>query len=244
MSKKIINQKKSMESHCKQFKTPLYSTVEFEKFLNGAGCILPNKEILDIGCGAGAVTAYFSKKHPETRFKGIDYNKALIELGNQMDRGMSNLSLEIGDWYNLPKDFRNRYDGVYNVHALCCFKSFADAIDALTELNPRWIAFNSLFYDGPLDVLIHIRDYTMPEIKDDDSDGEFNIFSLPMVKGYLVKKGYAKFKCVKFKMPEELPRPHDGQRGTYTVKTEFDERSQFSGPVYLPWCFVLAEKAN
>lgn len=239
---KLIDHVKSLESHCKQFERPLFSTIEFERFLNAEGCFLDHKQVLDVGCGAGAVTTYFANKHPATGFKGIDYNKALIELGGNVKHGLNNISLETGDWFDLPADLKGRYDGIFNVHALCCFRSFARAVDALIELNPRWIAFNSLFYDGPLDVLIHIRDYTMPDIKDDDPDGEFNIFSLVKIKEYLSSKGYPKFKCSKFIMPEDLSKPKDGRRGTYTVRTEFEERAQFSGPVYLPWYFVLAEK--
>ena len=32
------------------------------------------------------------------------------------------------------------------------------------------------------------------------------------------------------------------KRGSYTIKTEFHKYSTFSGPVYLPWYFVLAKK--
>ena len=43
------------------------------------------------------------------------------------------------------------------------------------RLKPNWIAINSLFYDGPLDVLIHIRDHES-NIKDDNI--QILIFSL------------------------------------------------------------------
>ena len=46
------------------------------------------------------------------------------------------------------------------------------AMDALLNLNPNWIGLNSLFYEGPCDVLIHIRDYTRPEITDEYPDAD------------------------------------------------------------------------
>jgi hypothetical protein len=47
-----------------------------------------------------------------------------------------------------------------------------------------------------------------------------------------------------FTITVDLPKPKDGQRGTYTVRTEWNKRSQFSGPVYLPWHFVLAVRSS
>ena len=116
------------------------------------------------------------------------------------------------------------------------------ALDALFDLNPKWIALNSLFYDGPCDVLIHIRDYTRTEITDDCPDADFNIFSLERMKNYCSENGYLDFKFQKFQIPFDIQRPENKGRGTYTIKTEFDNRAQFSGPVYLPWYFVIAKK--
>jgi hypothetical protein len=226
------------------FDNPKYSTIEFEKFLKENKCILPKTEILDIGGSAGGNVAYLAKKYPETKFLGADYNEAFIEMGKRFlkSSGIKNVSLEAADWFNLPISYKNRFDGVFNVHTMCCFKQLKPALDALIKLNPRWIAFNSLFYEGPLDVLIHIRSYVGRKVTDDDSDSDFNIFSLTEMKKYLAEHGYKLFKYSRFEIPADLPKPKGGERGTYTAKTEFQERAQFSGPVYLPWYFVVAMK--
>ena len=39
----------------------------------------------------------------------------------------------------------------------------------------------------------------------------------------------------------EIKKKNNG-RGSYTIKTSFNKNSTFSGPVYLPWHFVLAKK--
>lgn len=67
-------------------------------------------------------------------------------------------------------------------------------------------------------------------------------YFLPFTKKYFKRKGFRKFFYEKFEIPVSLPRPPNGSRGTYTVKTEISARTQFSGPVYLPWYFVLAKK--
>jgi len=239
----LIDDRKCVEYQSKQFEKPKYSTIEFEKFLRENKCIRPNTRVLDIGAGGGDFIAFLAQKYPETRFLGVDYNKANVELGKKVmaEKGIKNVEMEAGDWFDLPESYAGKFDGILNVHTLCCFKRLDKALNALVELNPRWIAFNSLFYEGPLDVLIHIRDHTRPELKDDDPDADFNIFSLDVMRGLLAEGGYG-IKFSRFNIPASLPRPEEGKRGTYTVKTEFDKRAQFSGPVYLPWYFVLAQK--
>jgi len=240
----LKNKKQSMASHLKQFKNPLYSTIGLEKFLDKHGCFNA-KRVLDVGCGCGAVTNYMARKHPSVRFEGLDYNKYLIKKGKKIpaNNALNNLELSCGDLFKLPPRLKKTLDGIYNVHTLCCLKRMEPVMDSLANLEPRWIAFNSLFYEGPLDTLIHIRDYKDSDITDDNPDGDFNIFSLPLTKKYLEKKGYKYFFYERFEIPKRLKKPPIGKRGTYTIKTEISPRTQFSGPVYLPWYFVLAKKS-
>jgi hypothetical protein len=61
---------------------------------------------------------------------------------------------------------------------------------------------------------------------------------------YLKENGYGEFIAEKFSIKIDLPRPANGERGTYTVKTEWDDRTMFSGPVHLPWYFILTKKTK
>lgn len=224
-----------------QIKTPYYSTIEFEKFLKEKDCLIKGTEVLDVGTGFGTMLHYFSKQNPDIKFLGVDYDKYNIQMGRDYLRENEVISVQIeeGDWFDLRNDYIGRFDGVINVHTLCCFKDVEKAIDPLLKLNARWYAFKSLFYDGPLDVFIHIRDSSMPWISDECPDGDFNIFSLGKTKAYFENKGY-KFYSVPFFPPEKIPRNNDGRRGTYTMQTEIHQHTQFSGPVHLPWYFILA----
>lgn len=150
--------------------------------------------------------------------------------------------MEYGDWYNLDNRYKDYFDGVFSVHSLCTLKHIELPIKNLIDLNPRWIAMNSLFYEGPLDVLIHIRDHTNPDNSDDNPDADFNIFSLDRLKEFFRENGYPNFAFQRFQISRDLEKPADNGRGTHTVKTEFDDRAQFSGPVFLPWYFIVASK--
>lgn len=239
----LKNERRSITQQLKQFANPLYSTIGFEKFLNKHECFKV-KSILDIGCACAAATSFMATKHPKVNFVGADYNKFLIKRAKQLSYNsrFDNMELLYGDLLNLPSDWKGGFNGIYSIHTICCFKNIKPVIESLSRLEPDWIAFNSLFYEGPLDVLIHIRDHGHPELKDDNPDGDFNIFSLPMIKKYFAKKGYKEFFYERFEIPKKLKRPPQGKRGTYTIRTEMSSRTQFSGPVYLPWYFVLARK--
>jgi len=232
-----------MHSHLKQFKQPLYSTAAFEKFLAGHACF-SGGVILDIGCGCGAVTSYMANRHKRTRFIGSDYNRYLISEAKKIpfNRSLKNLEFKAADLFSLKKYFKEDFSGIYSVHTLCCFKRIEPVIKNLANLRPNWIAFNSLFYEGPLDALIHIRDHSRPELKDNNPDGDFNIFSLELTKKTFAKNGFRKFFFRRFQIPVRLRMPEGGKRGTYTMRTELGRHTQFSGPVHLPWYFVLAKK--
>ncbi len=238
----IARVKRIASRYVAQFDTPYESTKAFYRFLKKNGCFEKDASYLDIGAGFGCVAAHFAQKEGGVKFVGVDYNPACIQIGNRTakNKKIDNLELTLGDWFRLPPSMRGAYDGVFNTHTFCVFRDSLHATDKLIELKPRWIAFNSLFWDGYTDVFIHTRDSKNPKTDVGSPDSDLNIFSLPTLIEHLKKKGYTKVHVEPFTIPIDLSQPKDGRRGTYTVKTKWSKRSQFSGPVYLPWHFVLA----
>ena len=235
------------------FKYPKESTKSFFSFLekNSVLNCIEEEIILDMGAGAGSGTFFFAKNKKNAKFIGIDYNKELVEWvnGEIWDNNsiykMKNLDLIYGDWNN-PQDiiksiYPSKIKSILSIHSLCTQKNFGESMNKLIQLNPEFIAINSLFYDGPLDVLIHIRDLKN-NISDNNPDADFNIHSLPAGNEYMKKLNYEICDYEPFNINLNLDRPEDKGRGTYTLKTELSEFSQFSGPVYLPWYFVLYKK--
>ena len=53
------------------------------------------------------------------------------------------------------------------------------------------------------------------------------------------KLGYSLVADQVFEIDSKLEKPKGNKRGTYTMKTELSDFTQFSGPVYLPWRFLL-----
>lgn len=227
------------------FNTPKISTINFANFLakNSAFNIEAHETIVDLGCGGGSGLYFFAKSAPHSFFSGVDYNNNLIKWVNSqflIDNPQflrDNMNLLYGDWTNPDAIIQSlapkKIAGVISVHSLCTQKNFEDAATNIIRLNPNWIAFNSLFYNGPLDVLVHIRDRDS-DLADDNPDADFNIHSLPHANEFMSKNGFQLASSEPFNIGLKLAPPPDGLRGTYTARTEWSDFTQFSGPVHLP----------
>ena len=245
--KMLVDEEKAKRwgSELNQIDNPYMSTIFFEKFLNRNGCFNKGAKILDVGSGIGAVPSYFSRKHPDVKFTSSDYHewKVLEAQEIAFAKGIKGVEFQVLDWYSLPKNLKGVFEGIFNVHTLCCMKDIEKAVTSLLSIEPKWIAFNSLFYEGPLSAHVHIVDHQKPWEGIDSPDGDFNIHSLEIIQEICSKYGYRL--CFEpFHPNTSLPRPDDNGRGTFTLKTEISEYTQFSGPIYLPWYFVLIKKTN
>jgi hypothetical protein len=60
----------------------------------------------------------------------------------------------------------------------------------MLDLKSRWIGVNSLFYEGPLNILIYIRRLHDLGYVDNNPDGDFNIFSFEKTIELFIQQGY------------------------------------------------------
>ena len=230
------------DSELTQLHKPYESTIRFEKFLKKNKLLTKKtKNIIDIGSGIGSNLHYFSKKNNLIKFTGSDYDKKRISLAKKLNNN-KNINFEYLNILNLNKKFVNKFDGLISIHAFCCFKTPDVIIKNICKIKPNWIAINSLFYNGNLDVLIHIRDYDQPSLKDNNPNSDFNIFSLSKIEREFKKYNYKLVKIYPYFPSNPILKPKYNRRGSYTIKTEFNKFSTFSGPVYLPWHFILLKK--
>ena len=86
-----------------------------------------------------------------------------------------------------------------------------------------------------------MNDLNKTKKENNHPDSDFNIFSLKYLNNELEKNNYKMIKNQKY-----FPRNHikkvGKKRGSYTMKTELNSNTVFSGPVHLPWYFILAKK--
>ncbi len=234
------------DSEITQFKNVYESTIEFEKYLKKFNFLNNNtKNILDLGTGLGANLQYFFKKNKHINFTGSDYRSRRINIANKLNKNPK-IKFQISNIlnFNSLKKFKKKFDGIISIHTICCFKNLNKPISNILKLKAKWIAINSLFFDGDLDVLIHIRDHKNKKLKVDNPDSDFNIFSIRNLKKIVKKHNYEVVKVQQFFPKNKIKRKSKGARGSYTLSTELNKNTTFSGPVFLPWYFIIIKKKN
>jgi SAM-dependent methyltransferase len=237
-----MNFKKNLKNELRQVNYPYQSTIDFNKFIIKKNQFKPNTRILDAGCGIGNNTIYFAKKNKLVEFIGGDYSKKNILLAKKKFKKVNNLSFSFFDILKNKKKFVNKFDGIISIHTMCCFKDISEPIRKLCTLNPKWLCIKTLAYDADMDVLIHIRDYDSG-MKDNNPDGDFNIFSKKKIISEFNKNKY-KAEIHDYYPSKRIVIKDKKKRGSYTIKSDFHKNTVFSGPVYLPWKFIFAKKEN
>ncbi|MEY8322737.1 class I SAM-dependent methyltransferase [Lachnospiraceae bacterium 54-11] len=240
----IITDEQNMKFHMDQYVRPYRSTVKFAEYLKKK-VRRENNKILDLGCGGGAALGYILTSD-EKLYKegyGIDINKELVDIGNKIlkERKVYNCELKSGDIFQVHKNEVCKMDGIISLQTFNILPDYKEIARCMCELEPSWIAFSTLGFEGLIDYNIKLFDYT----KDKDNgcaEVFYNIYSLPRMKEYFSSLRYSKFDYIEFEMDIDLPQTNKAGRGTYTVKTEEGKRIQISGGMMMPWYFVFVEK--
>ncbi len=229
-----------MPYHLSQYEKPKRSTIAFSEFTESQ--LAKSGEVIDLGCGAGASTAYISAQHPKTRFVGIDYSSQLIELANNQrpSQDGTNLRFEQGDWYSLNS--RKDIDGVISLQTLSWLPDYQQPLEQIfTKLAPRWVAMSSLFYNGAVSCKIEVTEHLHGRTS------FYNVYSLPVIDQFCHDFGYRLTRSAPFQIDIDLPKPANrDEMGSYTVAVPAEgggsERLQISGPLLMNWHFALIEK--
>jgi len=232
------------EYHERQFDQPYRSTVAFCDWLQKLGCLNETDElrILDLCAGQGANVAYMGTRFPDSSFIGVDFNADIVERGNVAlrRRGMDNCQLECGDLYDLKREHVAAFDGIVSYQTLSWLPECEEPIRVMASLDAPWIALTSLFFDGPVSCTTQIREYD--ENLKTARESFYNVYSLPVVQALFRANGYTQVQWNRFEIDVDLPKPNHCKMGTYTETLEDGRRLQVSGPLLMPWFFLLARK--
>ena len=239
--------KKLSKREIVQYKKTYYSTLAFNNFIKKK--ISKSNSIVDIGSGQGGTISFYCKKYRDIDFVGLDYRDYNVKISKYFSElnKINNIKFYKIDLikHNLKKKFKkyklNFPDGIISEKTFCTFKNLDKVIKNLISLKPNFIAINSLFYKGEIDVYIHIASNRKITYNKKNVDGDFNIHSIQKLKTLLKNYNY-KITSVKDFFPKKKIVSDKLKRGTYTMNTEINKNTMFSGPVYLPWKFIMIEK--
>ena len=214
------------EYHTKQWNEPYRSTVKFEEFIKEK--LDASELVIDAGCGSGAPTHYLAESHPTTKFMGIEISRELLGFTKTRD----NLEFERDDLTNLKVRFG--VDGVVLIQVLSWLPGYETALHQIaTRIRPHWIAFSTLIWPGDIDCNIVVKEHKRPR------ESFHNIYGLPGLMRFMTAEGYPIGQYKPFNIDIEIP-----QEGTDHMKSYTSDGELFSGPLFLPWAFVMFERAG
>lgn len=110
---------------------------------------------------------------------------------------------------------------------------------AILSLDSRWILITSLFYEGPVEAKIKIKDYSRKTGLFNYRETFYNIYSINTLSEIANKYNYCIFFIEPFEIKIDIPKPSKQGMGTYTIRLKNNKRIQISGPLLMPWYTVL-----
>lgn len=234
---------KELHYHIDQYEHPKQYTKELLQLFKEWDLSLVQGEILDLGCGGGAVTNLFAENFPTSNFTGIDINEKYISISNHHKK--ENSSFKKIDFY-LDEDINslNKYAGVMSFQTLSWLPNYDQFLTLLSLVDAKWALVTSLFYDGPVDAEIKIKDYSRKMGDVNYRESYYNIYSLEILESKLNQIGYSLTKIKPFDIGFDIPKPISKSMSTYTENTVDNKRIQISGPILMSWYTILISKTK
>ena len=242
----------SMEYFTRQLKNPYQSTVAFFDFLEEENLMPPGTSIVDACCGSGGNIFYAENRFSLNHIIGFDYQEEFLSIAENCkskakSEGAKAVSFWHADIYNLRqfnerlRERRVKIDGIVFLQTMSWLTNWRESLIQLSSLNTKWIAISSLFYEGFIEAEITTKTYQGSTEK--YVSLPYNIYSIPLVEDCLRSNGFKDFIWKPFNLVTPIARPDDiNKMGTYSVETKDGTLLQKSGPLLLPWHFLIAKR--
>lgn len=234
---KYVN-KTSLAYHLSQLNSPYESTKSLLAFCKDNIDLSEVNTILDLACGTGVNSFYLSRNHfKKQHFFGVDISNEAIKIGNDyiQKHNYSNIKLEVNNMYEILEN-KKRYDMTMFIHTLFAMEDAYSCLEKIMNITSKYVVLLSLFTTDHLEVLTRVT-----KIDDKEIEHIFQILSISRLKSFAEERGFNLKKYKEFNISFELKRQNKGL-GSYTKELVDHSFDTFTGPVYLPWGFVLLEK--
>ncbi|MES2353801.1 MAG: hypothetical protein V4568_05215 [Pseudomonadota bacterium] len=226
--------------------TPYRSTVHFTQFV-GRVLARPPESILYVAAGAGPDLAYFKKQFPNTKVAAMESNSESLSAARAhlAEEGIDAAILMERDWLSEQPEMERRFEGLLSLSTLSQHKSPVRAITRMCQLADSWVAASVMAWNGDHDFMIDVRslDDAPDNVEGSRHAAYYNIYSLKTLSRLFERNGFIHFKAEQFQMDVDLPPPAELRLGTYTCQTAAGNRLQISGPLFMPWWFIFAERS-
>tara|TARA_A100001035_G_C27772332_1_gene497036 strand:- start:580 stop:1284 length:705 start_codon:yes stop_codon:yes gene_type:complete len=168
------------------------------------------EKILDVGCASGDFLDYFSTRFPGKNCIGLEFDKKLVEIGNQ--RSQEKYEIIEGDANKMTQIKTMSQDLVFMTGTHSIFEDFKFSFsEVIRSLKPGGRALiTGFFNDYELDAKIYWR---YPENEQGNWHPGYNLFSKKSVSNFLnTYKNIDNYNFEKFNLPFKLARQEDPVR--------------------------------
>lgn len=179
---------------------------------------------------------YLADLHEGLAIMGVDFNERFQEFFSECER----VTFEAGDLYRMNSSYVNRFDGAVCLQTLSWLPGYQEPLENICGLNTNWIAMSLLGYEGKINFNIRVENYESLTPEGKFTQSHYNVYSIPMIKEFLMERGFCRFDYEEFVIDMDLEKPKNRDMGTYTVKTADQKRMQVSGALLMPWYFIFA----
>ncbi len=205
-------------------------------------------KVLDVGCGAGHYYTSIRKRIDKTfTYKGIDATPYYIEKGKEVFAKDKNVSLQVGDIFNLSLTNQSS-DLTICCNVLLHLPSIKKPIEELWRVTDRCLIIRALVGD----VSFRIKQINSPEEYDEAGDPVnyhyFNIYSRAYVEQLASQlAGVKKVQIIRdvdynpSQLGEAVQANYQNPRAMDLTKVL--NGLQVNNYIILPWSFVIIEKS-
>ena len=225
--------------HLRQYQISYESSNAFFDFLVSSiptNALNDSGLILDVGCGAGANTHRISTIFANSNIIGIDNETELINYASRQNTPNLNINFEVADIFQI--NYTN-ISGIIAIQTVSWIPSnnMYDPIEVLLKLNPKWICFSSLGFNGNAEAEIKVTNFS----ESGSWNSPYNILSNPKIIELAKSYNYNSIRIIPYVPELPIINANSGM-GSYTQKMGDGTLSIFSGPLYIPWFFYYLER--
>jgi SAM-dependent methyltransferase len=194
--------------------------------------------LLDIGCSNGNLLAHLRTQFPAFELHGGELFPEIIDhcRANPDLAGVQFAVMDVRDLGGQPS-----YDFIVSNAVIGRFldADFALALASIARALRPGGCFLAFEYFHPFEQQIEVIEKS--RLHPEGVPLVFRPYS--QVRQRLHENGFNEVDFHPFAIPIDLPRPEDPHdTRTYTVRTDQNERLNFRGSLYLPWCHLVSRK--
>jgi SAM-dependent methyltransferase len=202
----------------------------------------PGMKILDVGCAAGHYYNGLKRIDSDLEYWGVDSTIPYIEFANNYFKENKKTNFLVGDIFNLPEDFTNRFDTVFCCNVILHLPSFQRPFENLIRSSKKYCVIRTLVAEKT-----HLSKFLYTDNFDENGNpSDFvhqNTYSASWIRNFIASLGNYKVEFIDDKFDsEQINNEYKEFRGLQHAVTDVKNNVQIAGSKVFEWKWIKIEK--